>query len=52
MISGYVGNSDELDDAMARFAFAYADQTEKDHAALVAAAKSGRIKVAEAEAED
>jgi len=49
MITGYVGNSEELDDAMVRFAFAYADQTEKDHAALVAAAKNGRIKVAEAE---
>jgi len=47
-ISGYAGNSDELDKAMARFAFAYADQTEKDHKALAAAAKSGRIKVASA----
>jgi uncharacterized protein (DUF2252 family) len=52
MITGYVGNSEELDDAMVSFAFAYADQTEKDHAALAAAAKSGRIKVAEAEPED
>jgi uncharacterized protein (DUF2252 family) len=49
MITGYVGNSDELDDAMVRFAFAYADQTEKDHAALAGAAKSGRIKVAATE---
>src|SRR5215203_2517660 len=48
MIAGYVGNSEVLDEAMARFAFAYADQTEKDHEALVAAAKSGRIKVATA----
>ena len=48
MIAGYAGNSDELDDAMVRFAFAYADQTEKDHGALAAAAKSGRIKVANA----
>ncbi len=46
MIAGYAGNSDELDEAMVRFAFAYADQTEKDYAALAAAAKSGRIKVA------
>jgi hypothetical protein len=46
MISGYIGNSEELDDAMVRFAFAYADQTEKDYKALAAAAKSGRIKVA------
>jgi len=36
-----------LDEAMVRFAFAYADQTEKDHQLLLAAAKSGRIKVAE-----
>jgi uncharacterized protein (DUF2252 family) len=48
IISGYVGNSQELDEAMVRFAFAYADQTEKDHEALTAAAKSGRIKVADA----
>jgi uncharacterized protein (DUF2252 family) len=47
MISGYAGNSDELDQAMVNFAFAYADQTEKDFQALVAAAKSGRIKVAQ-----
>jgi uncharacterized protein (DUF2252 family) len=48
MIAGYAGNSEELDEAMVRFAFAYADQTEKDHQALAAAGKSGRIKVAEA----
>jgi hypothetical protein len=48
MISGYAGNGDELGDAMVRFAFAYADQTEKDHEALAAARKSGRIKVADA----
>jgi uncharacterized protein (DUF2252 family) len=47
MIAGYVGNSDELDQAMVNFAFAYADQTEKDYQALADAAKSGRIKVAE-----
>jgi len=46
MIAGYAGKSDVLDEAMARFAFAYADQTEKDYQALSAAAKSGRIKVA------
>jgi len=32
---------------MVNFAFAYADQTEKDFDALAAAAKSGRIKVAD-----
>ncbi len=47
-ISGYIGkNKDaELADAMVRFAFAYADQTERDYQALIAASRSGRIKVA------
>jgi uncharacterized protein (DUF2252 family) len=48
-IAGYVGNNEELDDAMVRFAFAYADQTEKDHNVLAQAAKKGRIKVGVAE---
>jgi uncharacterized protein (DUF2252 family) len=47
MIAGYAGNSDELDQAMVNFAFAYADQTEKDYKTLAVAAKNGRIKVAE-----
>lgn len=45
-IAGYVGKGDDLDEAMVKFAFAYADQTEKDYKALEEAAKSGRIKVA------
>lgn len=49
MIAGYIGKNDELEDAMVRFAFAYADQNEQDYQALVAAAKSGRIKVASEE---
>ena len=48
MIAGYAGNSDELDEAMVRFAFDYADQTEKDFKALGAAAKLGRIQVSTA----
>jgi uncharacterized protein (DUF2252 family) len=43
MISGYVGHGDPLDRAMARFARAYADQTEADHAALVAAVQRGEL---------
>jgi len=43
MISGYLGNSDAFAQALARFAEAYADQTERDHAALLAAMKEGRI---------
>ena len=41
MIAGYAGRSDRLDQAFARFARAYADQTEADHAALVKAVERG-----------
>ncbi len=43
LIAGYCGKSDELDEAIATFAVAYADRTEADHAELVAAVKEGRI---------
>jgi len=42
-IAGYLGSGTTFDDAIVKFATAYADQTERDHAALVAAVKSGRI---------
>jgi uncharacterized protein (DUF2252 family) len=42
-ISGYLGKGDAFDEAVAAFAAAYADQTERDHAALVAAVRSGRL---------
>ena len=42
-IAGYLGKSERFDEAIADFAEAYADQTERDHAALCAAKKSGRI---------
>jgi uncharacterized protein (DUF2252 family) len=45
MIVGYVGPSDHLDLALARFARRYADQTEADHAALVRAADRGLVPV-------
>ena len=45
MIVGYVGASDRLDVALARFARLYADQTEADHAALVKAADRGDIPI-------
>lgn len=51
MISGYIGKSDNLEKAMVKFAFDYAKQNDKDYQALVAAAKSNRIKVAKAEAD-
>ncbi|MNG31984.1 hypothetical protein D3C84_1178900 [compost metagenome] len=43
LISGYLGKTDSFDQAIGTFAITYADQNEKDHAALVAAEKSGRI---------
>jgi uncharacterized protein (DUF2252 family) len=43
MIAGYVGHSDTLDEALCRFARAYADQTEADHSALVAAVRRGDL---------
>jgi uncharacterized protein (DUF2252 family) len=45
LLSGYLGKSDAADRAIARFAHAYADQTEADHKALQQAVKSGRLPV-------
>ena len=42
-IAGYLGRADVFDEALATFAVAYADQTERDHAALVGAVQAGRI---------
>jgi thiamine monophosphate kinase len=42
-ISGYLGKSDKFDQAIGEFALAYADQTVRDHAALVAAVEAGRV---------
>jgi uncharacterized protein (DUF2252 family) len=42
-ISGYLGRSDQFDRAIAAFAQAYADQTERDYQAMAEAARSGRI---------
>ncbi len=44
-ISGYLGTNDQFDRAVAAFAQAYADQTERDHAELVASARAGRVPV-------
>ena len=43
IIAGYLGNSDAFDRALAKFALAYADQTRRDHAALLKAIESGRV---------
>ncbi len=47
-IAGYCGRGDKLDRAITRFAVAYADQTEQDHARLVAAVKAGEVEAASA----
>ena len=47
MIAGYCGKSEALDEAMASFAHAYAEQTDRDHAAMAAAVKSNRLSAAE-----
>ncbi len=52
MIAGYAGSSDKLDRAMAVFARAYADQTEADHALLVAAVRAGRLPVSDGALDD
>lgn len=43
-IAGYLGDNDRFDQAVGAFALAYADQTERDHAALVEAVRAGRVR--------
>ncbi len=45
-IAGYLGRGDRFDRALARFAETYADQNERNHAALAAAVGSGRVEAA------
>ena len=47
-IGAYLGSGDAFDAAIAEFSRLYADQNERDHAALVAAIESGRIKAEDA----
>jgi uncharacterized protein (DUF2252 family) len=42
-IGGYVGDGKVFDEAIVVFAEAYAEQTQQDHRALVAAIRSGRV---------
>ena len=44
-ISGYLGTGGPFEEAMGSFALAYADQVERDHHALLAAVKAGKIAV-------
>ncbi len=43
VLSGYMGKSDTFDQAIGSFAMAYADQNERDHAALARAVKQGKV---------
>jgi uncharacterized protein (DUF2252 family) len=45
-ISGYIGTSDRFAEVIADWAAAYADQTERDHAALLAAIEHGVLPTA------
>jgi uncharacterized protein (DUF2252 family) len=42
-MGGYMGRNDAFDEAIAEFAVAYANQTEKDHARLLKAIRAGRV---------
>lgn len=43
LIAGYLGKNDTFDAAIEKFAVAYADQTERDHAALVKAIRAKQL---------
>ena len=43
VLTGYLGKSTAFEEAIADFSVAYADQNERDHAALVDAIRAGRI---------
>ena len=43
MIAGYLGSSEQFDDALAQYSEAYADQAERDYATFQAAIRSGRL---------
>jgi threonine dehydrogenase-like Zn-dependent dehydrogenase len=43
VLGGYMGKGDAFDKAIAAFSFAYADQNEKDHDALMRAIKAGKV---------
>ena len=45
VITGYLGGADSFDEALGAFSLAYADQAERDHAALKAAVRKGEIAV-------
>jgi uncharacterized protein (DUF2252 family) len=44
-LSGYLGNSEKFDEAIADFSERYADQSERDHGVLVKAVRAGKLEV-------
>jgi uncharacterized protein (DUF2252 family) len=44
-IAGYLGKGDHFDEAVADFSVAYADQSERDHEALMKAVRAGKLEV-------
>ena len=40
MIAGYLGKTDEIDEALTKFAFTYGEQNERDYAELQKAART------------
>jgi hypothetical protein len=46
-IAGYLGKTDEIDEALTKFAFSYSEQNERDYDKLKEAARTKRIKVSE-----
>jgi uncharacterized protein (DUF2252 family) len=43
LLAGYFADDEVMDEAVGRFAVRYADQTERDHAALLAEVRAGRL---------
>ena len=43
VLTGYMGKSTSFEDALVDFSVAYADQNERDHAALMEAIRTGRV---------
>jgi hypothetical protein len=44
MIAGYLGSSDQFDEAIGDYAIAYADEVDRDDRSFVRAVRSGRLK--------
>jgi uncharacterized protein (DUF2252 family) len=48
MLAGYLGKTESFDEAITKFAVAYADQTERDHTTFLKAIRAGRIQASSA----